>query len=44
MFDDMDDAIDYAREVIREVFFDVLYIIAVDDDENTECVWSVTRE
>lgn len=44
VFDDMDDAIDYAREVIREVFFDVLYIIAVDDDENTECVWSVTRE
>ena len=44
MFDDVDDAIDYAREVIHEVSFDVLYIIAVDDDENTECVWSVTRE
>jgi len=44
MFDDMDDAIDYAREVLPGVFFDVLYIIAVDEDENTECVWSVTKE
>lgn len=44
MFDDMDDAIDYAREVIREVFFDELFIIEVNDDEETKCVWSVKRE
>ena len=44
MFDNMDDAINYAREVLPEVFFDKLYIIAVDEDENAECVGEIVRE
>jgi hypothetical protein len=44
MFDDMDATIDYAREVLSEVFFDKLYIISVNEDEETKCVWAVERE
>lgn len=44
MFDNMDDAIDYAREVLPEVFFDKLYIISVNEDEETKCVWTIERE
>lgn len=44
MFDDMDDAIDYARTVLPEVFFDELFIIEVNEDEETRCVWSIKRE
>ena len=44
MFNDLDTAIDYAREVLSEVFFDKLYIIAVSEDEETKCVWTIERE
>lgn len=44
MFDDMDAAISYAREVLPEVFFDKLYIIAVNEDEETECVQTIESE
>ena len=32
------------KNVSKEQMNKLPYIIAVDDDENTECVWSVTRE
>ena len=43
MFDNIDDVVDYAREVLSEVFFDELYIIAVDEDDNTECVRKIVK-
>jgi hypothetical protein len=44
MFDDMSAAIEYAREVLPEVFFDKLYVIAVNEDEETECVQTIESE
>jgi hypothetical protein len=44
MFDDLKAAIEYAQEVLPEVFFDKLYIIAVSEDEKTGCVWTVEKE
>ncbi len=44
VFDKKEDAIDFAREVLSEVFFDELFIIAVDSTESFMSVWSVERE
>ena len=41
IFDTVDAAINYACEVLQEVFFDELYIIAVNEDEDTKCVYTV---
>lgn len=41
VFDDEEDAIDYARDVVCEVDFDELYVISVDDNGETECLCSV---
>ena len=41
-FDNVDDAIDYARDVLPEVDFDMLYVVGASDDSyDTVCICPV---
>ena len=44
IFDNINDAISYAYEVLPEVCFEELYIIEVNEDEEIKCVYTINKE